>query len=182
MNVKIRLRNVKCVFVVHNSLAVLRNRFSLHKKNYTLRLRDKVTLTLYPNNLFRIHATGISALSDFQCILTFFELNNINVSSIDVNNTFWLLKPLVIKNFYSFATFCNGIQKSSPISIDASNIGLNGDLVNAMFLRHLGYDGTVIIHRTCTLILGSKNVNDVKSLLCDLKTIIDFYESSLNSN
>ena len=180
----VKLRNIKCVFVVHNSLISLQKQFQLHNKNHTFKLCNKVWLTIYPNSQFRIHATGISTSSDFESVLSFFRSKHIVVSSVAVNSTFWLIKPLVIKSFNTFADFCNKKQKLKSTTIDASNVGLNGDagFLNAIYLRRHSCTGTVIIHRNTSLILGSKNVKDVELLLHDLQDLISCYESSLNSS
>ena len=180
---KIRLRNLKCVFAVHDSLKAICKQFQLHQKNYTFRLEKTICLTIYPSSMYKIHATGISSLIAFDLILTFFEKNNIRVQSVKVNNTFWMIKPLIIKNFNRFAQFCKR-QNTDSVTIDLSNMGLNGDggFLNAIFLRHFGLKGTVIIHRTCSLILGPKNIDELKLLSHDLQNLISSYTDCLNSN
>ena len=181
--VRVQLRNIKCVFIMQTSLDSIHNQFQLHKKNLTLKLCEKICLTIYPNSAFKIHATGISSFSDLNCILSFFESNNIKVSNVKINNSFWMIKPLIINFFDKFAKYCSE-QRKSDVILDTSNIGLNGDagFINAIYLRHLDCHGTVIIHRKCSLILGSKNIEAIKLLICDLRSLIDGYESCLNSS
>lgn len=184
MNVKVQLRNIKCVFIVQNSLDFIRVQFQLHKKNHTYKFNDnKICLTIYPKSSFKIHATGISSLLDLNCILSFFDLNNVIVNNVRINNSFWMIKPLIIKNFDKFAIFCNN-QKYNEVTLDTSHFGLNGDagFLNAIFLRHSGYHGTVIIHRTCSLILGPTNTSALNVLICDLENLLSVYESCLNSS
>ena len=182
--VKLRLRNVKCLFVLHDNIEALCKKFQLHEKNYTLRLDEKICLTIYPNSKYKLHATGISGLEDLEQILYFFVTNEIKVKSVEVNNTFWLIKPLIIKNFDKFAQFCKTRQKLDSVTINLNNLGLNGDggFLNAIFLRHLDVNGSVIIHRTCSLILGPKNIDEVKLLSYDLQMLLNSYSDCLNSN
>ena len=64
--VAVKLKNVKCIFIVKNKSITFLNKFSKHKKNLILRYTKKVCLTIYPNNLIKIHATGISNSFDFE--------------------------------------------------------------------------------------------------------------------
>ena len=180
---KFKLRNIKCVFSVQESLDWMLKEFKFHKRNYTLRLENRICLTLYPKNLFKIHATGISNSDDLNCVLSFFESKCIKVCNATVNNSFWILKPLIIQSFDKFAKFCqekNKQKKNSSITIDLSNIGLNADgcFLNAIYLRQLGCHGVVIIHRKCSLILGPTNISELKQLRKGFQTLLNQYESN----
>ena len=180
---KFKLRNVKCVFAVQDSLDWLIKEFQYHKRNYTLRLNSKICLTIYPKSLFRIHATGISSAFDLNCILDFFESKCLKVCNAKVNNSFWILKPLIIQNFDKFAKYCQERNKqkvNSSVTIDISNVGLNGDgcFLNAIYLRLLDCHGVVIIHRTCSLILGPTNISELKLLIKELDNLIKQYKSN----
>ena len=109
--VMVKLKNVKCIFIVENKSIKFFNKFSKHKKNLILRYVKKVCLTIYPNNPLKIHATGISNSFDFESLLSFFESNDMKISEIVINNTFWIIKPLVIPHFKKFATFCKDKKK-----------------------------------------------------------------------
>ena len=110
MKLKLRLRNIKCIFFVKNELNNHMELFKEHTKNKILHLENKICLTLYGNNLLKIHVTGISCFSDFDCVLSFFKSRNIHISRIQINNTFWLIKPLIINHFDKFAEFCKKYQ------------------------------------------------------------------------
>ena len=174
---KVKLRNVKCVFSIQHSLKHILKEFQFHKKNHTFRLHDKICLTTYPKNLFRIHATGIKTISDLNSVLLFFDSNSIRVYNVQVNNTFWILKPLLIQNFDKFAKFCQNTQKNK-VSFDLSNFGLNGDggFLNAIYLRHSDCRGAVIIHRTCSLIMGPKHITEIRLLTNELKTLLKSFK------
>ena len=177
-----KLRNIKCVFAVQDSLDWIIKEFHHHKRNFTLRLKNQICLTIYTKSLFRIHATGISSMSDFNCVLDYFHSKCIIVHNAMVNNSFWILKPLLIQNFNKFAKFCEEQNKQkniSSVTIDISNVGLNGDgcFLNTIYLRRLNCHGVVIIHRTCSLILGPTNISELKLLIKDLKKLINQYES-----
>ena len=178
---KFKLRNIKCVFSVQESLDWMLKEFKFHKRNYTLRLENRICLTLYPKNLFKIHATGISNSDDLNCVSSFFESKRIKVCNATVNNSFWILKPLIIQSFDKFAKFCqekNKQKKNSSITIDLSNIGLNADgcFLNAIYLRQIGCHGVVIIHRTSSLILGPTNIAELKKLREGFQNLLDQYK------
>ena len=156
MKLKLRLRNIKCIFVVKKELNNHLEMFKQYTKNKILRLENKICLTLYGNNLLKIHVTGISSFSDFDCVLYFFKSKNIDISRIQINNTFWLIKPLIINHFDKFAEFCKKRPNTESTIIDASSFGLNADggFLNSIYLRSPLCKGTVIIHRTSTIILS----------------------------
>ena len=179
---KLILRNVKCVFSIQDSLEQIIKEFQFHKKNHTFRLQDKICLTIYPKNLFRIHATGIKTVSDLNSVLLFFDSNCMRISKIQVNNTFWILKLLLIQNFDKFAKFCQNTQiASKQIYFDLSNLGLNGDggFLNAIYLRHIDCRGAVIIHRTCSLIMGPKHITEIILLKNELKILLKSFKASM---
>ena len=178
MSLKLRLRNVKCNFVVKKELTPHLKLFKQHKTNKVLRLGDKICLTVYRNNLLKIHVTGISSLSDFESVLAFFKSINLGISRIQINNTFWMIKPFIINHFYKFADFCKNRPKTGSTVIDVSNIGLNGDgkFLNSIFLRNSACKGTVIIHRTSILILGATNIVAIKLLKQSLENLITSYQ------
>ena len=184
MKLKLRLRNVKCIFVLKKELKKHLELFKQHTKNKILRLEKKICLTLYENNLLKIHITGISCYSDFDCALSFFKSKNIEISRIQVNNTFWLIKPLIINHFDKFAEFCKKRSKTESTIIDASNFGLSGDggFLNSIYLRSSLCKGTVIIHRTSTIILGATNIAAIRILKHSFGNLLTSYHTSLISN
>ena len=113
MSLKLRLRNVKCNFLVKKDLTPHLKLFKQHKTNKVLRLGDKICLTVYRNNLLKVHVTGISSSSDFESVLSFFKINKIRISRMQINNTFWMIKPFIINNFYKFAYFCKNRSKTN---------------------------------------------------------------------
>ena len=115
MSLKLRLRNVKCNFLVKKDLTPHLKLFKQHKTNKVLRLGDKICLTVYRNNLLKIHVTGISSLSDFESVLSFFKAINLGISRIQVNNTFWMVKPFIINNFLQI---CRLLQKQTKNRIN----------------------------------------------------------------
>ena len=114
---RFKLKNVKCVFDIQDSLDRIIKYFIFHKRNHTLRLKSKICLTIYPKNLFRIHVTGISNTADLNCVLDFFYSKCIKICNVKVNNSFWILKPLLIQNFDKFAQFCQGKKKKRIIAL-----------------------------------------------------------------
>ena len=182
MELKLRLKNIKCIFVVKKEPTNHLKLFKQHTKNRILRLENKICLTLYENNLLNIHITGISCFSDFDSVLSFFKSKNIEISRIQINNTFWLIKPLIINHFDRFAEFCKKRPKTESIIIDASNVGLNGDggFLNSIYLRSTLCKGTVIIHRTSTIILGATTIAAIKILKHSLGNLLTSYHNSLN--
>ena len=178
MSLKLRLRNIKCNFVVKKELTPHLKLFKQHKTNKVLRLGDKICLTVYQNSLLKVHVTGISSSSDFESVLSFFKSINIGISRMEINNTFWMIKPFIINNFYKFAIFCKNRSKTGSTVIDVSNVGLNGngEFFNSIFLRNFDCEGTVIIHRTSILILGAKNIFAIKILKQSLENLITSYQ------
>ena len=178
MSLKLRLRNVKCNFVVKKELTPHLKLFKQHKTNKVLRLGDKICLTVYRNNLLKVHVTGISSSSDFESVLSFFKINKIGISRMQINNTFWMIKPFIINSFNKFAYFCKNRSKTGSTAIDVSNVGLNGngEFFNSIFLRNFDCEGTVIIHRTSILILGAKNIFAIKILKHSLENLITSYQ------
>ena len=180
----LKLRNVKCSFIVKQVTLQSLNKFFLYKKNHILRLGDKICLTIYPKSLHKIHVTGISNQSDIECVLNYFKSNNIKASKVQIDNTFWIIKPLLIPHFDKFAAFCQQRQTTDSTLLDLSNQGLNGDcgFLNVIYLRLFSCNGTITIHRTCSLILGAKNIMSVKLLLQALEILINDYTNCLNSS
>ena len=182
MELKLRLRNIKCIFVVKKELKTHLKLFKQNTKNKTLRLENKICLTLYKNNLLKVHVTGISCFSDFDSVLFFFKSKSIHISRIQINNTFWLIKPLIINHFNRFAEFCKRRSKTESTIIDASNVGLNGDggFLNSIYLRSTLCKGTVIIHRTSTIILGATTMGAIKILKHSLGNLLTSYYTSFS--
>ena len=180
----LKLRNVKCSFIVKQVTLQILNNFFLKRKNYILRLGDKICLTIYPKSLHKIHVTGISNKSDIEFVLSYFKSNNIKASKVQIDNTFWIVKPLLIPRFDKFATFCRQRQSTDSTLLDLSNQGLNGDggFLNVIYLRLFSCKGTITIHRTCSLILGATNITSVKLLLQALEILINNYTNCLNSS
>ena len=179
MSLKIRLRNVKCCLNVKKELTPHLKLFKHNKTNKVMRLGEKICLTVYRNNLFKVHVTGISSSSGFESVLSFFKSIDIDISRIQINNTFWLIKPFIINHFSKFAVFCKNRSKTGKTVIDISNVGLNGDgkFLNSIFLRNSVCKGTVIIHRTSILILGAKNITAIKLLKHSLENLITSYQN-----
>ena len=179
MKLKLRLRNIKCIFFVKNELNNHMELFKEHTKNKILHLENKICLTLYGNNLLKIHVTGISCFSDFDCVLSFFKSRNIHISRIQINNTFWLIKPLIINHFDKFAEFCKKRPNTESTIIDASSFGLNADggFLNSIYLRSPLCKGTAIIHRTSTIILGVTNIAALNILKNSLENLFTSYHT-----
>ena len=184
MDMRLKLRNIKCVFIVKNQLLSLLTKFSLRNKYYIFRLKNKICLTIYPKSKFKIQVTGIATNSDYNCLLTFFELNKIEVSEVQINNTFWIIKPLNIIHFDKFAKFCDLRRRKGKVNIDLSNHGLNGDggFLNAIYLRHSSCKGTIVIHRTSSLILGATTLPAIRMLKLELTKLLSDYINYLELN
>lgn len=181
----LKLKNVKCSFIVKKIKTQFQNNFFRYKKNHILRLCNKICLTIYPKSLQKIHVTGISNRSDIECVLAYFKSNYITVLKVQIDNTFWVIKPLLIPHFAKFITFCQQRQATDwSGTLDCSNQGLNGDggFLNVVYLRLLSCQGTITIHRTCSLILGAKSITSVKLLIHELQILINDYTNCLNSS
>lgn len=112
---------------------------------------------------------------------------------MQIDNTFWIIKPLLIPHFHKFAEFCQITKRSDleswgglggSLDLDLSNFGLNGDggFLNVIYLRLFSCKGTITIHRTSSLILGAKSITDVKLLTHAFDKLIENYINCLNSS
>ena len=152
------------------------------KNNLILRLHESIVLTIYKSSIDRVHATGIKHMKCIQMIKQLFQMCQIKVKRLVINNSYWLKKPIRIRRFSEFASFCKRVQKKGKLQFDVSNFALNSDgFLNSIYMRHPEASGTIIIHRKSVTLLGAKCSKSVKLLSSELHDILKQYESVIGT-
>lgn len=170
------LRNVKCVLTLSMLPQNLIEQFVKRQHNLILRIRDSIILTIYPKQIERVHITGIKNINDFQLIKILFLKNYVKIRKIQINNTFWIAKPMIIPHFHKFALFCKHTYTNRYAILDLSSYGLNGDgYINVIYLRHKMCSGVGLIHRKSSSIIGAKDFQSVKMLVFEIKQLLNTY-------
>ena len=174
------LRNIKCCFVLNHLTPSLLLNFQ-KKGNYKIfRLDTKLVLTLYPSSKNRVHATGVKNFEDFSKIKKIFKKCGSKIRNVQINNSYWIKKPIVINKFHEFAQFCSQ-QRSSNVQIDLSNFHMH-PYPNSIYLRHKLVSGTAIIFRKSVIILGAKKESCVKTLIFEVENILNRYINSFQKD
>ena len=154
------LRNLKGVFKVNQVSKPLLKKMNKMRYNRILKLERKITLTIYPNssNSFKtIHVTGIKCQQDFKDVKKFLQAYQ-NLLSFEINNTFFILKPILIENFLKFVHFCSVTSIKIEFNLNIDNIGDYPGL-NVIYMRsHSNKEKSCVamIHRKSISILGAK--------------------------